>query len=178
MARKIKETHVFEDQWLEHWEVDSAADLQNLPECNPGSTVLVKDTGETVTVGDSGIPGAESGGGGGGGTKFDVVAITFTTDGPHYWCYGVVCDASGSVVAVETEIEDGKTYYFPLYSPISIESLLPDDLGRGVMCTIDFAGDGWPIANNILNGEQTFAVIQVGESGTLALTSALGAGWG
>lgn len=52
------------NEWIEAFEVDKEYEIANLPVCNPGSTVLVKETGSTYSVGNNGIWAISSGAGG------------------------------------------------------------------------------------------------------------------
>lgn len=65
-------------EWLEHFEADCNTDMQALPQCNPGSTCYIKETGKTVTVADNGVwDGASGGSGGAGGSGGGVMYVNF-----------------------------------------------------------------------------------------------------
>lgn len=49
-------------EWYDQWEADCEHDISNLPSCNPGSTCLVKETGETIEVAYNGVWGGGSAG--------------------------------------------------------------------------------------------------------------------
>lgn len=49
-------------EWLEHFEAEYESDVSALPEANPGSTCLVKETGKTVVMANNGVWGGGAGG--------------------------------------------------------------------------------------------------------------------
>ena len=67
--------------------------------------------------------GQKRGGGSGGGVKFDVIAVTITTDGKPYLITGAIADKDGSVVSMWENVEDGKTYYFPNGAVVQVDSM-------------------------------------------------------
>ena len=107
--------------------------------------------------------------GGGGGTRFDVSTISFYTDGEEYALYGTFADENGSVASIFEMVEEGRTYYFPNGSFLAIETYATGGWGTGKMCYVESETDS--INNEILNGEGSYAVFQIGESGTIILSS-------
>ena len=114
------------DEKVAQYILDSASDAANLPDSCTGSTAMVAASGgEMYMVNASGewkelASGGGGGSSGGGGTKFDVCAITFTTDGEEDHSHGPVADKDGNVVSIDTVVENGATYYLPSFSYVVI----------------------------------------------------------